>query len=409
MLVDYLFYHDSLAAFVHRRGKPAVRVHLGKSAPIEDAVREWRPLLVSGRSDLSFGAAVKKLVYAPLEKHLEGAKVVLVSPDGVLGLVPFAALPGKKEGTYLIEDVALAVVSVPSAIPGLMKPVKEDERQPSSLLVVGGVDYDGGKAVPQIADARGAPLGIPRAWGALPGTAAEADAIARSFAATFKGETVKLSGGKATSGAVRAGLGKVRYAYLATHGFFAPETVKSAADRDGKERLGEDRTPVGWHPLLLSGLAFAGANREPKPGEEDGILTALEISELDLTRLELAVLSACETGLGNVNKGEGLLGMQRAFAAAGARSVVASLWSVDDTATKQLMADFYSLAWDTKNVVSRAEALRKAQLAMLFGKTLDGKPRGVGKAPEKLPMGGDKRGRTLPYYWAAFVLSGDWR
>jgi len=104
--------------------------------------------------------------------------------------------------------------------------------------------------------------------------------------------------------AIRAALAKVRYAHLATHGFFAPETVKSAAEHTAKDRLGEVRTPTGWHPLLLSGLAFAGANRDPKPGEEDGILTALEVSEMDLSKLELAVLSACETALGKVAGGE---------------------------------------------------------------------------------------------------------
>ncbi len=402
VLVDYLFYWGRLSAFVHRRGQKPVRVDLGKAEPILSAVREWRPLLTRGKTGTARGAALKRLVWLPLERHLEGAKVVLVSPDGPLGTVPFAALPGRKSGAYLIEDVAVAVVPVPSAIPEVLRPVVEKERLPASLLAVGGVDYDGAPAAP--ADTRGAPLGISRDWAALPGTAGEAASVAGSFAVRFKAEAVSLSGRKASSGAVRAGLAKTRYAHLATHGYFAPETVKSALDLGGKRP--EDGPPTGWDPLLLSGLVFAGANREPKPGEEDGILTAPEVSEMDLTRLELAVLSACQTGLGKVADGEGLLGMQRAFQVAGARSVVASLWSVDDRATQQLMQDFYSLAWDAKGTLSRAEALRKAQLAMLFGRTLDGRPRGpVG---ELVPEKGTTR-RVPPYYWAAFVLSGDWR
>jgi CHAT domain-containing protein len=123
----------------------------------------------------------------------------------------------------------------------------------------------------------------------------------------------------------------------------------------------------------------------------------------------LAVLSACETGLGNVAGGEGVLGMQHAFQVAGARTVIASLWQVDDVATRQLMTDFYAQAWGAKSVVAKAEALRKAQLAMLFRRTLDGKPRWAGKVAEKLPAGGKKGERMHPYYWAAFVLSGDWR
>src|SRR5262249_19787294 len=110
-------------------------------------------------------------------------------------------------------------------------------------------------------------------------------------------------------------------------------------------------------------------------------------------------------GLGKAAGGEGLLGMQRAFQVAGARSVVASLWKVDDKATQALMAEFYARAWDTKKIISRAEALRQAQLTLLK----DGCRRGLGKKAEKLPKGAKGETRLPPLYWAAFVLSGDWR
>src|SRR5215468_10623103 len=109
---------------------------------------------------------------------------------------------------------------------------------------------------------------------------------------------------------------------------------------------------------------------------------------------------------GHVAGGEGLLGLQRAFAVAGARTVVASLWSVDDRATQALMAEFYRAAWNEKSPVSRAEALRQAQIALLRGTIAGGKLRGLGKTPDKLPKG---ETRLPPLYWAAFVLSGDWR
>jgi CHAT domain-containing protein len=175
----------------------------------------------------------------------------------------------------------------------------------------------------------------------------------------------------------------------------------------GEERLFGRGGVSGWHPLLLSGLVLAGANREAKPGEEDGILTALEVSEMDLSGLELAVLSACETGLGAVAGGEGLLGLQRAFQVAGARSVVASLWKVPDRATQALMAEFYRIAWDRTTVVSRVEALRRAQLLILR----EGGKRGkvVGLDVKERPTRPAEGRRTPPYYWAAFVLSGDWR
>jgi CHAT domain-containing protein len=225
-----------------------------------------------------------------------------------------------------------------------------------------------------------------------------------AFKKLFKaGKSTILTESAATKAAVRKALANVRYAHIATHGYFAPDSVKSALTDERQARLGERREPTGWHPLLLSGLALSHANRLPRKEEEDGILTALEVSEMDLTRLELAVLSACETGLGRVTSGEGILGMQRAFQVAGARTVIASLWKVDDDATQRLMADFYRAAWDTTKVVSRAEALRKAQLNMLR----EGHKRGVGLKGEKIEKGKD--GRLPPYFWAAFVLSGDWR
>src|SRR5262249_37389477 len=133
-----------------------------------------------------------------------------------------------------------------------------------------------------------------------------------------------------------------------------------------------------------------------------------EVSEMDLTRLELAVLSACETGLGKVAGGEGILGLQRAFQVAGARTVIGSLWSVDDRATRDLMEAFYRSRWDDKAPLPGAEALRRAHPAMLRAdpkRGVDGVRRGM------VPKGVTKADtvRVPPYYWAAFVLSGDWR
>jgi CHAT domain-containing protein/tetratricopeptide (TPR) repeat protein len=422
VLVDYLFhwqggitYRDGrpnpvrhLVAFVSRRGKPTARVDLGPAGKAKDALREWRHLLVQGKADGPLGAEVKGLIWSPLEKHLLRAKVILVSPDETLASVPFAALPGKKEGSYLLEDVALAVVPVPQMLPEMLRPVDKAKRLKPSLLVVGDVDYDrtGLIARTDKASDRGAPLGVRRAWPRLPATFDEAASVSKSFTDLFEEAPIALGKGKATKAKVRQALTKVRYAHLATHGFFAAEGVKSALRGDEKPDAFFGRGGVtGWHPLLLSGLALAGANREPREGEEDGILTALEVSEMELPKLELVVLSACETGLGKSAGGEGLLGLQRAFQVAGARTVVASLWAVDDRTTQALMGEFYRIAWDTDSIVSRAEALRRAQLSILK----EGIRRGLGKKAEKLPKGEKGKTRLPPLYWAAFVLSGDWR
>jgi CHAT domain-containing protein len=160
----------------------------------------------------------------------------------------------------------------------------------------------------------------------------------------------------------------------------------------------------GYHPGLLSGLVLAGANRPT--ATDDGILTAEEVSTLDLSRVELAVLSACETGLGQIAGGEGLLGLQRAFQTAGARTVIASMWQVDDAATRAIMERFYANLWTGR--MGKLAALREAQLWMLReGQQVlerEAERRGL-KLSGPSPSGA---GRS-PYYWGAFVLSGDWR
>ncbi len=211
---------------------------------------------------------------------------------------------------------------------------------------------------------------------------------------------------QATEDAIRNQAPKHRYLHFATHGFFAPPELKSAlaaASKTGKpDEIGlfMQKDVSGFHPGLLSGIVLAGANRPIDPEKDDGILTALEVAPLDLSGVELAVLSACETGLGETAGGEGLLGLQRAFQVAGAKSVIASLWKVEDNATRLIMTDFYDNLWKKK--MSKVEALRQAQLTMLK----EGKNRG---GIEKLDQPADKDGRLPPFYWAAFVLSGDWR
>src|SRR5262249_14441925 len=118
------------------------------------------------------------------------------------------------------------------------------------------------------------------------------------------------------------------------------------------------------NPALRSGLVFAGANHTATVGKGDAFLTALEVSELDLSKAEMVVLSACETGLGKRESWEGLLGLQRAFQVAGAKTTVASLWKVPDRATQALMVRFHENLWQGRDgkKLGRAEALREAQL-----------------------------------------------
>jgi CHAT domain-containing protein len=164
--------------------------------------------------------------------------------------------------------------------------------------------------------------------------------------------------------------------------------------------------------LVLSGLVFAGANQGDAP--DRGILTAEAIVGLRLDDMDLAVLSACETGLGEVAGGEGVFGLQRAFHIAGARNVAASLWKVDDDATAALMVLFYRNLWIEKK--EPLEALRQAQLHLYrHPEQIPGlaKTRGVDFTERELPKVDDdpavKETRTHARKWAAFVLSGDGR
>ena len=324
------------------------------------------------------------MVWQPLEEHLKDVPTVLLSVDGVLNGLPFAALPGSRPGTFLIEEKSLVAIPVPQLLPeilaadrpprkpGAAKP-KTGERGPPSLLLVGDVDYgaEPGAASVALGVSRTAMLAPPGTnervkWSPLAATRMEVDAIQGSFKQRFPDGTVTaLSGRAATESAFREQAPRHRYLHLATHGFFAtprlrPALMPSQTVMD-QERFGREGF-IGHHPGLLSGLVLAGTNRVPAPESDDGILTALEVAALNLHGVDLVVLSACETGVGLTGGGEGALGVQRAFHSAGARSVVASLWKVDDQATAALMALFYHKLWREDR--SPLIALREAQLTI---------------------------------------------
>jgi CHAT domain-containing protein/Tfp pilus assembly protein PilF len=406
-------YEDRLMAFVVRRDS-LVRVDLGPVQPIQEALKGWQLVLqrrFRTKGDDALGAAVRKLIWQPLEKHLQGAKLVLVSPDGTLARVPFAALPGSKKDTYLLEELAIAVVPVPQLLPQLLAPRSDENKTEPSLLLVGNVSYDAASGGAAVVDSRSAPrAGTLLSWKPLESTRAEVAAVKDSFQRRFRrGLVTDLREDEASEAEVRKEAPRHRYLHLATHGFFAPTELRSALSAASRGKEGDAgnlfgrKDVAGFHPGLLSGLVLAGANRPAAPDKDDGILTALEVESLDLTGVELATLSACETGLGETAGGEGLLGLQRAFQVAGARSVVASLWQVDDEATRQLMVRCYENLWRTKDPAGKLTALREAQLWMLR----EGIKRGLVRRTEGEEDAG--RTRTPPYYWAAFVLSGDWR
>ena len=407
-----------LVAFVVRPDQPSVTlVPLGAVKPLAQAIDIWRRSFGQSAEAAQAGKLLRERLWTPLETHLAGTKTVLVSPDGVLGRFPLIALPGDKPGSYLLEERALAIVPVPQAIVSLLN-AKDSDRPAvaGNLLVLGDVDYD---APPDISQGTSTPKKkfgrTPsvvrgsdwRGFTPLSATRGELATIDKLYRGTFGPDGITLlEKSEANEKRFRQEAPRHKFLHVATHGFFAPESLRSALkdSTDRGTRLTESNSSqrwVGYPPGLLSGLALAGANRAPDGDQDDGILTASEVESLDLRGVDLALLSACETGLGNVAGGEGLLGLQRAFQVAGARSVVASLWQVSDDATRALMERFYDNLWQKD--LSTLESLREAQLWMLK----EGQHRGLVRLDQ--PKADNEPKRTPPFYWAAFILSGDWR
>jgi CHAT domain-containing protein/tetratricopeptide (TPR) repeat protein len=414
------------------------RAELGPAEAIEKAVTAWREALTGGRAGRSPAAlreiedrasrqaqALRQLVWQPLARELpQDTHVVYLSPDGALTQMPWTALPGSKPRTVLLEDYALGVVPHGPFLLDCVTPTDSRRSTEKVLLTLGDIRYDDRPADPQPLARRG-PANMPaigKLWPELPGTAREVRQVSKLAGKEWQ---IRTLGSQVGATALLHELPRARVAHLATHGFFADKQFRSALQLDEKlfeqrlfltgeiaERIGEGARS----PLLLSGLVLAGANRRDIPGR--GIVTAESIVGLDLSGLELAVLSACETGLGEVAGGEGVFGLQRAFHLAGARDVVASLWKVDDEATAALMGLFYRGLWEDK--LSPREALRRAQLEIYRHPDLVlGWSRGErapdpaktvpGPVAEGLSNGRPPAlasGTTPAYRWAAFVLSG---
>ena len=369
----------SYIGLIARGGRiPSVSL-IGPASITDDRVERWRRTVSAPPRDLAeighcreVGEALRRTIWDPFSKRLQGCRMALVVPDGAIGFVSLSALPAGRNG-YLVERGPL-IHYLPMERQAFSPPAAFANR---GVLVVGDPAYgekslaDGGMSGTEEADC----------CNPLPESLREADEIAATWSEagprSGKGRPPEavtlLVGASAEEDAFVRECPLKRIIHVATHSLVeVPRSFSS---------------PWGATPAL----AFAGVNHRdrtpPEDSRNDGLLTSEEIERLDLRGTEWVVLSGCGTGLGPVQKSEGVLGLRRAFQVAGARTVITSLWPV---------ADEDALEWNRALHEARragygtAEAVREATLRMIHRR------RRAGTQPH-------------PFSWGAFVASGDWQ
>ena len=345
----------------------------------------YRGIGIKGRiqTDGKKGDTLYTLIWKPLLPWLNGIKKVSIAPAGLLNRVAFNALP-VDSNTYLIDKYQLRQFSSIRQIAEQKIPVQPSNNT-TDITLYGGIQFNAADTTATSGNETSTtplPDNVKRSirvgiWNDLPGTLKEVNNIKQLFT-TNKKATQIITGANATEESLKQLSGKSpSILHLATHGFSLPDADKK---RITNSTVSENQFTLADNPLLRSGIIMAGANRVwngavPIPGKEDGIVTAYEISNMDLSNTELVVLSACETALGDIKGTEGVFGLQRAFKLAGVQNMLLSLWQVPDAETAELMNLLYA---NKLNGMTTYEAFNKAQDAM--------------------------RKKYPPYYWAAFVL-----
>jgi CHAT domain-containing protein len=351
----------SIHALVHRmRDSAEAEAHGGGLGSTRNE-REYREA----------AEALRKMVWDPLKGEVAGARLALVVPDGVLNLVPFSAFPDGKG--YLVEHgpVVHILSSERDLLPG------ERGEKKAGLLAVGSPSFE----LAQINNARETPGNAPDTLRNAPVTCASFDKmefpplpaslnevkdISSSWKRWNSGEPAQLlTGDNATRSQFLEAAPRSRILHVATHAFVL------------------DKSCGNGNPLMHSGLVFAGANKS----RNASILTAQQIASIDLRGVDWAVLSACNTGYGELKDGEGVLGLERSFRVAGVKSVVMSLWPVDDEVTREFMRELYTERFGRR--ATTADAVWTAAREQLKARQIAGKS-------------------THPWYWAGFVGAGGW-
>ena len=349
---------------------------------IEDTTRQYDPNIVYS----SINDSLYQLIWAPIEPYIKEGSTIYYSPTGLINRINLSAI---SDGTKrLAEKYELYEVSTTANI----KETGLDPITPSgNAIIYGDVNYDEDietmETIAQEFQSYSPGLLLAKrslirgTWDLLPGTKEEIEIISNII--KKKGVSVSVYRmNKANEESFKSLNGKsIDIIHIATHGFYFQD--KKNNQTNFFNNLGS--YTYGDRSMQYSGLLFSGANnawtgKPIKGGVEDGILTAEEISRIDLSNTNLVVLSACDTGLGDIDKINGVLGLQRGFKRAGVESVLMSLWKVDDEATKILMVEFYRNLMEGK---TKRQSLNEAQ---------------------KYLRQVDNGKFDKPEYWASFIL-----
>lgn len=405
-----LWDEDHYFAFILKAGNPydLRMVDLGSADTVDYLISQLKKMIFQiqhhENNIVTFLAShLYNTVFLPIEKELGDRQQIYLSPDGNLNLIPFEIFYNPDTG-FLIEEYTFNYVSSGRDILGY----GEGKKKGSKALLLGDPDFDmktekKASIVEKTAESELKQETIVQrsilmrdlSFDRLPGTREEVQTIQSLLG---KDQTEIYTGEDATEEVLRI-MKTPRILHLATHGFFLKDIefspLKHLSSKKGlsiveanKKNLSIQRIKIE-NPLLQSGFVLAGANSTLKSSDSknfDGIVTAEKILGLKLMGTDMVVLSACNTGVGEVKKGEGVFGLRRAFTQAGAKSLVMSMWSVPDKETKELMVEFY------KNILSgkmnRCQALRQAAL-------------------KEFKIVKERYGFPIPFFWGAFVFMGE--
>jgi CHAT domain-containing protein len=337
------------------------------------------------------GRAVYDLVLKPVESLIKDRKL-FISPDGNLNLIPFEVLLDGK-GKYLLENHDVGYVGAGRDIVKFT----DQKGQKRSVLIMADPDYDVGlQEKEKIAGQMGVTGtrlrgivsrdAVGMHFDRLPDTKPEADAIASILKDRFHPNVENYQAKKAME-EILFNVRNPWILHLATHGYFLKAEEVRQDENLGRVRMPQKESRVFnqgpafagiENPMLRSGIVLAGVNASLREGRDDGMVSAEKILGLRLKGTDLVVLSACETGVGDVQSGEGVFGLKRSFILSGAKTIVMSLWSVPSRETTELMTDFYARM---SRGDSKSAALKHAKLKLM-------------------------KKSTNPFFWGAFVMVG---